>query len=70
MHQSQAVAVEVVTAEHAFNPSAHSGGRGWGLCESHALVVYTAASRMVRATQGNPVLKKKKVKQAINNKHD
>ena len=44
---------------HAFSPS-HSGGRGRQISEFEASLVYRVSSRTARATQRNPVSKKKK----------
>jgi hypothetical protein len=41
---------------HAFNPL---GGRGWWITEFEASLVYRVSSRTARATQRNPILKKK-----------
>jgi hypothetical protein len=47
---------------HAFNPSTQSRGKR-GLCEFKAsLVYYRVSSRLTRATQRNPVLKRKEKK--------
>jgi hypothetical protein len=50
---------------HAFNPS--RGGRGRRISEFEASLVYRVSSRTARATQKNPV-SKKKTKQNNNNK--
>jgi hypothetical protein len=42
--------------------SQHLGGRGWWILEFAASLVYRVSSRTVRATQRNPVSKKKKEK--------
>jgi hypothetical protein len=47
--------------EHAFNPSTpEAGGRGRRISEFKASLVYKVSSRTARATQRNPVSKKKK----------
>jgi hypothetical protein len=40
----------------------HSGGRGRQISEFEASLVYRVSSRTTRATQRNPVMKKKKTK--------
>jgi hypothetical protein len=45
--------------------SQHWGGRGRQISEFEASLVYRVSSRTVRATQRNPVLKKKKKKKTI-----
>jgi hypothetical protein len=42
--------------------SQHLGGRGRGISEFEASLVYKVSSRTARATQRNPVSKKKKQK--------
>jgi hypothetical protein len=41
--------------------SQHLGGRGGGIFEFEAHLVYRVSSRTARATQRNPVLEKKKL---------
>jgi hypothetical protein len=43
--------------------SQHLGGRGRQISEFEASLVYRVSSRIARATQRNPVLKKKKRKE-------
>ena len=48
--------VEPGVVAHAFNPE-HSGGRGRGISEFEASLVYKVSSRTARAIQRNPVSK-------------
>jgi hypothetical protein len=50
---------------HAFNPSTQEG-RSRQISEFEASLVYKVSSRTVRATQRNPVSKKRKEKQKQN----
>ena len=49
---------------HAFNPSTWKGGRGRRIPELEANLVYRVNSRTARATQRNPVTRKKKNQKA------
>jgi hypothetical protein len=45
---------------HAFNPSTREAGRGRQISEFEISLVYKVSSRTAKATQRNPVSKKKK----------
>ena len=55
---SKTLAHSRVVAAHTGNPST-LGGRGRGISEFEASLVYRVSSRTARATQRNPVWKKK-----------
>lgn len=48
---------------HSFNSTQHSGGRGCGISEFKASLVYRESSRTSRPTQGDTVSEKKKRKE-------
>jgi hypothetical protein len=53
-----------VVVAHAFNPSTWEAEAG-GFSEFEASLVYRVSSRTARATQRNPVSKKKKMRSGL-----